>query len=66
MVLGKCGPQKYSEQRTPEHADEHYAAYGNGTHGMELLLLRVTGLFVMPNLDGWRKAITHEPGADCL
>ena len=52
MVLGKRGLQKHSEQRSSENADEHYAAYGNGTHGIKLLLLRVTRLFVMPNLDG--------------
>jgi hypothetical protein len=47
MVLGKRGLQKHSEQRTAEHADEHYSAYGNGAHdrfGIELLLLRVTRL----------------------
>ena len=32
MVLGKRRLQKHSEQRTSEHADEHYAAYGNGAH----------------------------------
>jgi hypothetical protein len=32
MVLGKRRPQKHSEQRTSEHAGEHYAGYGDGVH----------------------------------
>jgi hypothetical protein len=32
MVLGQRRPQKHSEQRTSEQADEDNAAYRNGAH----------------------------------
>jgi hypothetical protein len=68
-VLGKRGPQKHSEQRTSEHADEHYATYGNGAHDLirnKAAVAMGYASFVMPDLDGSRKAITHGLGADCL
>jgi len=41
-VLRKRGMQEHSDQRTSEQTDEHYAAYGNGAHGIKAPLLRVT------------------------